>query len=286
MLAIGGLLFGVTTLRGGALFPQRARLEVPAHRLEAMLEDFLADTARRPTPDEWRQMIEMQIDDEVLFRYALELGLHENTAAQARLAQIAAFVEANPHEAGSAEAADDADRAGARAAMALGLHEGDLVVRRILVDGARRLIRSVVLFQRPKPEAVRELYSATAEDYTRPARVRLSQIAVNAFKWPDTERRARRLLERIRAEKLSFDQALALADESPAPGAWSEPIPSRYGHHLVWVHERQDAYVPAFEAVREQVAQRLLEKLADEWLKLRLQELRAEYQIVGPEGRS
>jgi hypothetical protein len=279
-----------------------------------MLEDFLADTARRPTPDEWRQMIEMQIDDEVLFRYALELGLHENTAAQARLAQIAAFVEANPHEAGSAEAADDADRAGARAAMALGLHEGDLVVRRILVDGARRLIRSVVLFQRPKPEAVRELYSATAEDYTRPARVRLSQIAVNAFKWPDTERRARRLLERIRAEKLSFDQALALADESPAPvhlplqtrqgldaqmggdfpaavlllapGAWSEPIPSRYGHHLVWVHERQDAYVPAFEAVREQVAQRLLEKLADEWLKLRLQELRAEYQIVGPEGRS
>lgn len=307
MLALGALLFGFTELRGGALFPHRPRLEVPAHRLELMRQDFLADTARRPTPEEDRQMVEMLIDDELLFQYALKLRMHENSAAQARLAQIAEFVDANPHEPGAGQGATGAR---ARAAMDLGLHEGDLVVRRILTDSARRLIRSVVLLQRPAPEAVREFYAATARDYARPARVRLAQIAVNAFKWPASEPRARALLERIRSRKLSFEEALTLGDESPvpvhlplqtaqgleaqfgadfaaavlqlAPRTWSQPIPSRYGHHLVWVHEQRAAFVPPFEAVRAQVEQRLLEKLADDWLRLRLAELRAEYEIVVP----
>ena len=143
MLALGALLFGITAIGGGALLPRKRRIEIPAHRLEATFKDFVADTGRRPTQREWEQMIDMQVDDEVLFQYALALGMNENSAAQARLAQIADFVEANPHEATQAGKA--------KAAMDLGLHEGDLVVRRILVDSARRLIRSVVLLQKPAP---------------------------------------------------------------------------------------------------------------------------------------
>jgi parvulin-like peptidyl-prolyl isomerase len=67
-------------------------------------------------------------------------------------------------------------------------------------------------------------------------------------------------------------------------GRWSEPIPSRHGHHLVFVHERREAALPALAEVRDQVEQQLLERLADDWLRLRLQELRAEYEIVLPEG--
>ena len=191
MLALGALLFGLTELRGGGLLPHKKRIEIPAHRLEAMLKDFVADTGRRPTPSEWEQMVDMQVDDEVLYQYALALGMHENSAAQARLAQIAEFVEANPHEATQAGKA--------RAAMDLGLHEGDLVVRRILVDSAKRLIRGVVLLQKPMPEIVEEFYAAHAEEFTRPAHIRISQVAVNGFVRPDSEARARRLLARIRA---------------------------------------------------------------------------------------
>lgn len=303
MLALGALLFVVTDLRGGALLPRKKRIDVPAHRLEQMAREFVADTGRRPTAAEWEQMIDLQVDDEVLFQYALALGLHENSAAQARLAQIADFVEANPHEA--------TEPGRARAAMDLGLHEGDLIVRRILIDSARRLIRSVVLVQQPAPEAVEQFYAAHAAEFTRPARVRLSQLAVNGFVRPDSAEQARRLLGRIRAEGLGFEAALALADETPAPvhlalqtaqdlesqlgsdfaaaamalrpGGWSEPIPSDYGHHLVWVHEVEEAGVLPLAAVREQVEQALLQKLADEWLKLRLRELRAEFEIVVPE---
>ncbi|HEV8579187.1 MAG TPA: peptidyl-prolyl cis-trans isomerase [Thermoanaerobaculia bacterium] len=302
MLALGALLFGISDLGGGALLPRKKRIEIPAHRLEAMFKDFVADTGRGPTRREWEQMIDMQVDDEVLFQYALALGMHENSAAQARLAQIADFVEANPHEATQAGKA--------RAAMELGLGEGDLVVRRILVDSARRLIRSVVLLQKPAPGIVEQFYAAHAAEFTRPALIRISQVAVNGFRWPDSEARARRLLARIRAEKLGFGAALALADETPAPvhlgllteqglqselggdfaaavmklrpGSWSEPIPSDYGHHLVWVHEYQEARVPPLASVRDQVEQAVLQKLADDWLKLRLRELRAEFEIVVP----
>jgi parvulin-like peptidyl-prolyl isomerase len=302
MLALGALLFSLIELRGGALLPQKRRIEIPAHRLEQMVRDFRADTGRGPTRSEWEQMVDMQVDDEVLFQYALALGMHENSAAQARLAQIAEFVEANPHEATPAGKAT--------AAMDLGLHEGDLVVRRILVDSAKRLIRSVVLLQKPNPEIVEQFYAAHAAEFTRPALLRISQVAINGFVHPDSEERARRLLARIRAEKLGLEAALALADETPAPvhlpllsqqdlqselggdfatavlklrpGSWSEPVPSDYGHHLVWVHEFEEARVLPLEAVRDQAEQALLQKLADDWLRLRLRELRAEFEIVVP----
>ena len=111
MLALGALLFGLTELAGGGLLPHKKRIEIPAHRLAAMLQDFVADTGRQPTQREWEQMVDMQVDDEVLYQYALALGMQENSAAQVRLAQIADFVEANPHEAtqaGKARAAMDA----------------------------------------------------------------------------------------------------------------------------------------------------------------------------------
>ena len=302
MLALGALLFGWTELRGGSLLPQKKRIEIPAHRLELMLQDFRADTGRNPTEPEWEQMIDMQVDDEVLYQYAIALGLHENSAAQARLAQIAEFVEANPHEA--------TQTGKAAAAMELGLHEGDLVVRRILVDSARRLIRSVVLLQKPIPEIVEQFHAAHAAEFTRPAHIRVSQVAINGFVHQDSEERARQLLQRIRAEKLDLEAALALADETPAPvhlslqteqglqsqlggdfakavmalspGSWSGPIPSDYGHHLVWVHEFEEARPLPLEAVRGEVEQALLQKLADDWLRLRLRELRAEFDIVVP----
>lgn len=306
MLVLGALLLSLTELWGGSLLPRKQRIEIPAHRLKQMAKDFVADTGRRPTPAEWKQMVDMQVDDEVLFQYALALGMHENSAAQARLAQIADFVEANPHHATEAGKAHEA--------MELGLHEGDLVVRRILVDSARRLIRSVVLVQQPTPEIVEQFYAAHAAEFTQAARIRVSQVAINGFVHPDSEERARRLLARIRAENLELEAALALADETPAPvhfellseqdleaelgadfatavmklrpGSWSEPIPSDYGHHLVWVHEFEEARVLPLAAVRGQVEQAVLQKLADDWLKLRLRELRAEFEIVLPEGVS
>lgn len=304
MLALGGLAYAAVTLATGTWLHRRPRLEIAASRVAQMVGDFVDANGRPPGDAEWQQILDAQIDDEVLLHYALALGLQDNSAAKARLAQIAEFVEANPHEATSPDQS-------AQIAMKLGLHEGDLIVRRILTDNARRLIRAVVLMQRPRPELVEQFFAANTAEYTRPAEVRISHVAINGFKWKDTEARARELLARIRNDALDLPAALALADASLVPpdlpltterglaaelgddfaaavmalppGRWSEPIASRYGHHLVFVHERRDAAVPRLAEVRDQVEQQVLEKLADDWLKLRLRELRAEFEIVVPE---
>jgi len=303
MLVLGGFLFGVMKLPGGVLSHKKPRIEIAAHRVAQMTRDFVDQNGRNPTEEEWQQILDAQIDDEVLLHYALALGMQDNSAAKQRLAQIAEFVEANPDESTSPDQR-------AKVAMELGLHEGDLIVRRILTDSARRLIRAVVLLQKPRPELVEQFFAANAAEYMRPAEVRISQVAINGFKWPDTEARARAVLERIRRDNLELPAALALADEVVVPanlpltteqglegdfgrdfaaavmtlpvGRWSEPIASRHGHHLVYVHERRDAALPPLAEVRDRVEQQLLEKLADDWLKLRLKELRAEYEIILP----
>jgi len=303
MLTLGALMFGATRFRGGTLFHRKPRIEIAAHRVKQMAQDFVDQKGQPPDAGEWQQILDAQIDDEVLYQYALALGMHENSAAKTRLAQIAEFVEANPDESTSPD-----ERA--QIALKLGLHHGDLVVRRILTDSARRLIRSVVLMQKPRQELVEQFFAANAEEYTHPARVRFEHVVMDGFKGPDSEGRARAVLERIRREKLTLEAALALSDESTAPqhlplttqrdlegdfgtdfaatvmklpkGQWSEPLPSRYGHHLVFVQEHQEATVPPLSEVRELVERQLLERLADDWLKLRLKELRAEYDLVLP----
>ena len=303
MAALGALAFAVVAWRDGVGTGERPRVVVPPHRLELRLETFAVDNQRLPTAEESQQLLDGLIDDEVLYQYALALGMHEEPAAQRRLAKIAEFVEANPHKTPS-----EAERAAA--AIDLGLHHGDLVVRRILVDGARRLIRAVVLLQEPRPELVEEYFEAHRDELARPPKQRIAQVMVNGFKWPDTEARARELLTRILEDDLDVDDALALGDEFFLPatlpaltekalatkigpdfaaevmtlpaGEWAGPIASRYGHHLVYVQERIEAEVPPLEEVHDQVKGRLLRKLADEWLALRLKELRHEFEMVTP----
>jgi hypothetical protein len=277
---------------------------IPAQRLAVLRQAFLAENRRPPSTEEEAALLDYLVDQEVLYQYALTLGLHEQPAVRQRLAQIASFVEANPHEPRS-----DAERAAE--AVSLGLHHGDLVVRRILIDGARRLIRAVVLVRQPDPAMVEEYLAANRELFMQPARTRLTHVAVDGFKWPrHAKERATALLERIQQESIAPEAAPALGDEPFVPsvlpllnskdlqtrfgatfeqalknapkGTWFGPVASRFGYHLVWVHERQEASLPPFDEIRDRVEQRFLHKVADEWLALRLQQLRTEFDIVVP----
>jgi hypothetical protein len=304
MVVIGALLFGGGVLWKGSATRERARIVIPPQRLEIMRQAFLVENRRPPTTEEAAALLDHLVDEEVLYQYALKLGMHEQPVAQRRLAQIASFVEANPHESRS-------DEERAAEAVSLSLHHGDLVVRRILIDGARRLIRAVVLTRQPDPAMVQEYLVANREPFMQPARTRITHVAVDGFKWPqDAKARATALLERLQRESIAPEAAPTLGDEPFVPSAlpllspkdlqtrfgvtfeqalkdapkdtWFGPVASRFGYHLVWVHERQEASLPLFDEIRTRVEQRFLHKVADEWLALRLQQLRAEFDIVVP----
>lgn len=300
MLALGVLLFAAVELRDSVLPAGKPRLEVASYRLQQARVELVERYSREPTDGEWEQIRQVLINEEVLLEYALSLRLWEDSAVKARLALIAEFVDTNP-------SADNREEL-IRSAMELGLHGSDLVARRILADRARRLIRSVVLMQPAPPERVEQFFAEHSGDYVEAARVRLSQIAVNGFKWPDTEARALELRAQIDRQQLDFASAMALSDGSLVPSAlpsssardlelrmgpdfaaavfelpveqWSAPIPSRFGHHLVFVHERLEARTPALDEVRVRVEQQVRQLLADAWLEQRLRQMRAEYEIV------
>jgi hypothetical protein len=261
MVVIGALLFAGALSWGGLPSRERPRIVIPGQRVEAVRQAFLVENRRPPTGEEAAALLDQLVDEEVLYQYALRLGVQQQPVAQRRLAQIAGFVEANPHEARS-------DQQRAADAIDLGLHHGDLVVRRILIDSARRLIRAVVLTREPNPAMVREYLATNPEPFLQPAQARITHVAVDGFKWPaDAKARASALLERpgrnpshrrprprsatshscrLRCRWLSpkdlqtrFGVAFERELEWRTHGAWFGPVPSRYGYHVVWVHERR-----------------------------------------------
>ncbi len=69
-------------------------------------------------------------------------------------------------------------------------------------------------------------------------------------------------------------------------GSWVGPIASRHGHHLVFIHQRVPASVPPLAEIEPKLRQHVLDKLADDWLEMRLQELRSACELALPEGVS
>lgn len=296
---LGALLYAAVAWRGPAL--PATRLVIPATRVEAAVREYEGLHGRPLTPEERQRLIRVLVDQEILYASALRLGLDKEPVVERRLSQIATFVTENPHEAKSPQALADEARL-------LGLNDGDLVVRRILIDGARRLIRAAVLVREPSDAVLEAYLREHPEEFRLPARTRLSHVVVDARRHEaQTTHEAQALLARLRADAVRPERAAEYGDGGfiaanlPAlpdielarrfghrfvqqlaglpTGAWDGPLPSRYGWHLVFVQERIPEPVVSLAEVRHDVRARVRIKLADEWLALRLAQLRAEFQV-------
>jgi parvulin-like peptidyl-prolyl isomerase len=76
-------------------------------------------------------------------------------------------------------------------------------------------------------------------------------------------------------EGLCFAYLLAGLPE----GRWSDPIPSAYGLHSVWLEERMAAILPSLDAVRNQISQRILAERSEQRLTDFLKQLRRSYEV-------
>lgn len=296
---IGGIMFAVLAWPVPPSEP--VRLVVPASRIEAAFLDYQALNDRPLTLDERHTVVQYVVDQEILYAYAQRLGLSKEPVVERRLALIGGFVAENPHEAKSTE-----ERA--NEAVLLGLGDDDMVVRRILIDGARRLIRGAVLVREPAETALVAYLRDHPNEFRRSDQIRLSHVTVDVLRHHErTEQIAHELLARLRKSAVSPETAGRYGDRGfvepnlPAlneqelerrlghrfveqlatlpTGSWAGPVPSRYGQHLVFVEERLPGRVPGLAEIRNEVRAHLRENLADEWLAVRLQQLRAEFVV-------
>ncbi len=230
--------------------------------VDRLAQDWAQSTGRPPTAAELDELVQDEVDQELLVREALALGLQRTDAVvQRRLIQNQRFLEqetgASPAAGGDGPASDATllERA-----LALGLERTDVVVRRRLVERMREILLANAPAEPAPPAATR-----SSETW-----LRLSQIHVARAGDDEAGARARAqaLASRLRAEGRSpddpsvaslgdpflipftlpptsserlaarFGPTFARAAEALPVGVWSDPIPSAYGLHIVFVHER------------------------------------------------
>jgi hypothetical protein len=297
--AIGALLFALETqvlgsARAGAGGGRGEPVVISAQRVAELRRDWLARTGRLPTQAELRALVGAEIDDELLLCEARARGLHRSDPiVRRRLVRNLRFLSEDPSR---------SDQELLREALALGMDRTDLVVRRRLIQKMTLLAQAAAA--EPTWAELEAFLARNRERFTQPARVRISHVYLSRDRRGDSlEGDARALFDRLIAESVGPQGASELGDPfllqhhlplrserelakgfgpefarrvlAEAPGAWSAPVASSYGVHLVWVHERTPALPSSLASVVGEVRAALLAERGESELRARLRRLRS-----------
>jgi peptidyl-prolyl cis-trans isomerase C len=253
---IGLGLFGLHAAVARRAAPER--IVVSASYLEGLRREQIQRNGRPPTPDEERGLVDRFIDDEVLYRQAISLGLDRgDLIVRRRLVQKMEFVlrgasaEKEPSTAELQAFLDaHAERYGGKRAVSF---------HHVFLSRDRR-------GEGTHDEAVRAL--AALRGGADPGAV--GDPFLQGASWKG----------RTEPEVAAiFGEAFAKAVIGLAPGTWSEPVPSSYGEHLVRVDERVEPSAPALTAVLARVHEDWLAAKREDDDRAALRRLRDRYVI-------
>lgn len=253
---IGALLFAVTALRQKQ--SEHAEIRISAGEVAQLAAFWETQAQRKPTAEELRGAIEERIDEEVLAREAVRLGLdRDDVIVRRRLAQKMAFVS------------DDL-------AVVAEPSEGEL---REYFNAHRETYTTPDLY------ALRHVYfnpdrhKALDADAQR-ALQKLTRGA-NADDVGDPFMLPRELADVSREDIVrDFGSSFADAVTGSTPGTWSGPVRSPFGVHLVKLESHTPSSAARFEDVRDQIREAYLaQKQRDANVALRAK-LRQQYKIV------
>jgi hypothetical protein len=197
-----------------------------------------------------------------------------------------------------------------RHAVAMGLDQNDVVVRRMLGQKLQTLSQNLLeLSLSPTEQELRAYFSANAERYQPPDLITLSQIFLDPDRRGDeTLEDAEEILGKLRSlaeptegieglgdsfmlqryyprkDELEiskqFGQGFAQSVFELSPGEWHGPVLSGYGVHLVYVHDHAESPAPEFAAVEERVKQDWLDAKRRELQEKFVSDVLASYEVV------
>jgi hypothetical protein len=198
----------------------------------------------------------------------------------------------------------------AREARALGLEDNDVIVRRRLAQKLTFLIDDTLRRAEPSDDELQRFYEVNAQRFRSSARISFAHVyfspqrradarsdATDALKLllaaggtpPAAELGDRLLIEsefRDETEQSissSFGPGFARAAFALKAGAWSGPIESGYGLHLVRVSALREAQMPPLSEIRARVAEEWKREQEQAAKERYLGELRKKYDIVADE---
>src|SRR5262249_1204661 len=252
-LLLGAVLFAVYSYaergRGGVESSKQIRLSLDDLSQLALL--FQSQWRREPTTEEFSRMVENKVQEEILYREGLALGLDkDDTIVKRRMAQKMQFL---------AE-----DVAAARGPATEELKTWYEENRDKFAQPPRVSFRHLYFSPDRRGQRARDdAASAVAKLAGQPEDWKLAASLADPFMFQDYYRdRAPEYLGK------EFGPQFALAVAKLAPGSWQGPIQSGFGWHLVFVDALIPGRVPAFEEIEPDVKTAwLAEQKAQAWQK-------------------
>ncbi len=255
------------------------RIEISVADQQRLSAAWQRETGRRPEARELQVLLRGWVDDELLFREAKRLGLHEqDPVIRQRLLDNMRFVEQQWDLEG--DGATDRAKALIEAAERLGMIDRDLIIRGRLIQRMRyRIERGVRVTDGDVEAYLRD----NADAIKSPLRLRFEQRYFGSGHAASAVAQWRERLEagdptvsgepfllgehfdiHVDGVAQRFGAAVAEAVASAPLGEWVGPVASVYGWHLLRVESRQPGAVPYAEkrvalmltAEREQAAVR------------------------------
>lgn len=252
---LGAAIFGLHA--AVAPRPRDERIVVSADFVAGLRQEHAARAGRPPTPEEERALVDRFVDEEVLYREAVALGLDRgDPIVRRRLAQKMMFVA----EDGAAREPSDAELAAYLAAHADRYREPPrLSFRHVFLGRDRRGDAATADAQRLLPDLA--------------AGAKPESLGDPFLQGASFSRRAPGDLEAVFGK--AFTDALLAA---PA-GVWAGPIASSYGAHLVHVDDRVEGALPPLAAVRARLRADLRDERRDTAVRTMREQLRARYRV-------
>jgi len=192
-----------------------------------------------------------------------------------------------------------------RQALALGIDEGDTVVRRRLRQKLEFLTEDATAAE-PTDAQLAAYLEAHADEFRSPDRYSLTQVYLSPERRADAARDAANVAKRLDDDP-SLDPATLgdpllvprTLEDAPGPeiasvfgkqfaeslaalpiGHWSGPVTSGYGEHAVRIERRTPGRVPPLEAIRETVLREWQNAERTRLLEEAYRRMRAQYEVV------
>jgi hypothetical protein len=196
-----------------------------------------------------------------------------------------------------------------REALARGYDRDDPIVRRAMQQKMEFLGQSQVQTDSLTDDEIQAYFSFRRDQYRAPAVISFIHIFFNVDKrGAAAENDARSTLARVRSldpdhiEVSEFGDRFLLQHRYDSrteqevrsefgneftdaifqlePQVWNGPVPSGYGLHLVYVHHREDAYVPEWKLLKKRIAEDMMLEARIAARELFYTEILRNYQVM------
>jgi peptidyl-prolyl cis-trans isomerase C len=264
---IGAALFGIYSLMpSGQITPATSKeIRLTLDQAAQLVQVFRAQWGRDPTPQELRRLVENTVQEEILYREALAMGLDKGAEiVKRRMAQKMRFLAEDVAAAREPTTAEL--RSWFEKHTALFALPPRLSFRHLYFSPDRRGARA-------REDAAQALLKLAGQSEDSP----LAAALADRFMFQEYYRD--RTPEYLGKE---FGPQFALAVEKLTPRSWQGPIESGFGWHLVFVDTVIPGRVPAFEEIEPDVKSAWLsEQKSLTWDKA-YREMRAKYRVLLP----